>query len=236
MPIRAVIFDLDNTLLETDDSARIALEQTLDCLDLGPDALRAAYECYQLTYASEERAAHAGDGPRSAYELRLRAWEAVLALLGLPVERARDFVVRYARERRERYRLYDEVPAVLTEVAAHYPTALLTNGFADVQGEKVDAVALRRWIRHYFVSAEIGAWKPSAEAFTAVLAVLGVPPEAAVMVGDSPTNDIAGAQALGMRAVWVNRRQHPHPNGIRATATVADLRPLPHLLADWDRH
>ena len=166
MAIRAVIFDLDNTLLETDDSARIALERTLDYLDLGPEVRRAAYECYQSTYVSEERAAHTGRGPRSAYELRRRAWEAVLAHLGLPVERATEFVARYARERRQRYRLYDEVPAVLADVAARYPTALLTNGFADVQVEKVETVALRRWIPHVFVSAEIGAWKPAAEAFT----------------------------------------------------------------------
>jgi FMN phosphatase YigB (HAD superfamily) len=38
-----------------------------------------------------------------------------------------------------------------------------------------------------------------------VLELLQVEPEAAVMVGDSPADDVEGAQAIGMRAFLIDR-------------------------------
>ena len=47
--------------------------------------------------------------------------------------------------------------------------------------------------------------KPSPSIFLAALELLGVEPEAAVMVGDSPLDDVEGARALGMRAYLIDR-------------------------------
>ena len=62
-------------------------------------------------------------------------------------------------------------------------------------------------------TSELRHTKPHAEAFRAVLAPLGVEPEAAVMVGDRPLDDISGARALGMRTVLL-------PNDIVPSAPV----------------
>ena len=62
-------------------------------------------------------------------------------------------------------------------------------------------------------TSELRHTKPHAEAFGAVLAPLGVEPAEAVMVGDRPIDDIAGAGALGMRTVLL-------PNGVVPSAPV----------------
>jgi HAD superfamily hydrolase (TIGR01549 family) len=56
------------------------------------------------------------------------------------------------------------------------------------------------------ISCDVGYMKPHAAIFEHALDALGVAPEETVMVGDSLRADVAGAQALGMTAVW--KRNH----------------------------
>ena len=79
------------------------------------------------------------------------------------------------------------------------------------------------------ISCDVGYMKPHAAIFQHALEALGVAPEEAVMVGDSLRADVAGAQALGMTAVW--KRNHPShdeerpltlPNGQGPVVVVPD--------------
>lgn len=62
------------------------------------------------------------------------------------------------------------------------------------------------------VSVEVGYLKPHPALFRAALAALDLEPSEAVMVGNSLAEDIAGAQALGMRAAW--KRSRPDAEGV----------------------
>lgn len=83
-------------------------------------------------------------------------------------------------------------------------TGILTNGPADVQRRKIDALRLSEHVDHVAVSGETGHWKPDAAAFQGVLEALGTDPADTVMVGDHPDFDIRPAKALGMTTVWVH--------------------------------
>lgn len=65
------------------------------------------------------------------------------------------------------------------------------------------------------VSDEVGWRKPKAVIFERALARLAVRSDRALFVGDRADIDVAGAQAVGMRAVWVNRGGEPLPAGAR---------------------
>ncbi len=65
-------------------------------------------------------------------------------------------------------------------------------------------------------SSEMGLRKPHPSLFLTPLAELGVAPQDAVFVGDSPEDDIRGAQAVGMRAVLTRQYRQ---------ATVEDVTP-----------
>lgn len=56
-------------------------------------------------------------------------------------------------------------------------------------------------------SAAVGWAKPSAQLFTQILDTWAVPADAAVIVGDTPGADVAGAQAVGMPAILLVRPQ-----------------------------
>ena len=77
------------------------------------------------------------------------------------------------------------------------------------------------------VSCDIGYMKPHPKIFQHALDALDVGPESAVMVGDSLRADVAGAQALGMTAVWRRYAATVEPlDGIRPHFVVDELREL----------
>jgi putative hydrolase of the HAD superfamily len=71
-------------------------------------------------------------------------------------------------------------------------------------------------------SAEMGAGKPDRRVFERGLELAGARPEQAVHVGDSLENDVAGARALGIRAVLV-ARDGAAPEGVEAVDSLAEL-------------
>lgn len=66
------------------------------------------------------------------------------------------------------------------------------------------------------VSDEVGWRKPAPPIFERALGVMGLAPGAALFVGDRVDVDVAGAQGVGMRAVWINRDGGARPEGIGA--------------------
>jgi len=87
-------------------------------------------------------------------------------------------------------------------------------------------------LQHVLFSGDYGVWKPRPEVFRHMLDLLGVPPEEAVFVGDSPREDILGAQGVGMRAVWVRSREFPLGE-VRPDAVIDTLPELLPVLEEW---
>lgn len=103
-----------------------------------------------------------------------------------------------------RYRLYPGVPDMLETLRGRgWRQAVLSNNFPEL-GDIVDALGIGPAFEAVFVSANLGYDKPHPDFFQQALAVCGNP-EVAVMVGDNPRRDIAGAHAAGMRTLWIAR-------------------------------
>src|SRR5205809_448858 len=124
-------------------------------------------------------------------------------------------------QRHENFELYEDAIPVLEELrAAGLKLGLVSNSARDV----------RAFARHHALEIDAGIssfhhgkTKPHASIFRAVLALLGVEPGDAVMVGDTVEDDVDGALAIGMRAVLVDRRGF----GARYEPCIDDLRALP---------
>jgi len=238
MPIRALLFDLDDTLLETYPAHRAAIRATCERAaekhpGRTPEELQRAF---LRAYHDLEAKVEAGTLQFATVMLfRTRAWEETLASVDLPPELAQDLATLYRDERARRYRLYPEVGDLLEQLASRYCLVLVTNGPGDLQREKIAAVQLERWIERIVISGEVGSWKPHPAIFQRALEMAGAAPDEAVMLGDSLERDIRGARGLGIRTVWVRRYEHLKPvSGLQPDRTVRDLRGLPELLADWD--
>jgi HAD superfamily hydrolase (TIGR01549 family) len=126
-----------------------------------------------------------------------------------------------AWERADHFELFEDALPVLDDLHARdLKLGLLSNTGRDLDvfvahhGIDVDAI---------LTSRIHGKTKPHETIFRAMLEKLYVPADAAVMVGDDPDDDIAGARAVGMDAWLVDREgrfpQHPR--------RLTDLRGLP---------
>lgn len=237
---RALIFDLDDTLVVDDAAAAAAFEATARFARsrTGIDAgllVRDARACARDLWSSESPA-HAycgrigmssweglwcqfeGDGAevrllrRWAPTYRRETWALALAKQGIEApDLAADLGERFGVERRARNRVYDDVADALDLSGETHALGLLTNGAACLQREKLDASGLDGRFDATVVSADLGVGKPDPRVFDWVLAKLGVAADRAVMVGDSLARDVNGARTAGIAAVWVNRLGDPRP-------------------------
>jgi FMN phosphatase YigB (HAD superfamily) len=88
---------------------------------------------------------------------------------------------------------------------ARLPLAVITNGAADTQREKINVDGLKNQFTAIVISAELGVAKPDPAIFQFALDRVSFPPEAVWHVGDSLQSDVAGAKAVGLTAIWLNR-------------------------------
>jgi putative hydrolase of the HAD superfamily len=199
--IRAVLFDVDFTL------ARPGPE-------LGPEGYVSAGERYGLTLdASRYEAARDAafvDLQRHPEldhdeEIWVRFTERIVLGMGgtAPASYAcaTEITARWARH--ENFELYEDTIPVLEGLRSRgIKIGLVSNSARDV----------REFARHHALDIDAGIssfhhgkTKPHASIFRAVLDLLAVPPQEALMVGDSIDDDIEGARALGMEALFLDR-------------------------------
>ena len=141
------------------------------------------------------------------------------------------------RERRallDEYRrlaVFPEVPAVLADLAAKKPLAILSNGHPGMLAAVVDHAGLRGHFRGGVLSVHPARlFKPAPEVYRIAEDSLGVP---RTMMGFVSSNgwDAAGAKTFGFQAFWVNRAGAPVERlGVRPDETLKSLAELPALI------
>ncbi|MDQ3424779.1 MAG: HAD-IA family hydrolase [Actinomycetota bacterium] len=199
--LRAVLFDVDFTLFRPGP-------------ELGPEGYRRVGERHGLALDpgryGEARAAAIealqGEG-RFVHddEIWIAFTEKIVRGMGGDASGARECATDMVREweRHENFSLYEDALVILDELRRRgLKVGLVTNGQRDLEefvahhGLEVDAMVGSRL--H-------GRTKPHPSIFVAALRLLDVQPREAAMVGDSYEDDIAGARALGMRAILLDR-------------------------------
>jgi putative hydrolase of the HAD superfamily len=109
---------------------------------------------------------------------------------------------------------------------------LITNGPAEVQRAKIELLALSAHVDFALVSGEFGVAKPDPAIFQEALRLGGADAGEAVMAGDSPEFDIAGARSLQIPAIWINRGEIDWPGpGSRPDYQARSLLEIETLLA-----
>ncbi len=255
--IRAVVFDLDNTLILEDAATFAAVRAACDRAGSAVDPVAlsaAAVEAAEAVWASSPAFAYgermgiwwgealwgefAGDDPALASlrayvpAFRRAVWREALVTVGVSDDPLVDELAQaYRRARRAAEVIDPDAERVLAELARGHRMALLTNGAPDVQREKLSRTPFAPYFSAVVISAEVGFGKPDPRLFQVALQRLDVSPREAVMVGDSLARDVAGAKAAGMCAVHLDRGLWANEAGPRPDARISALRDLPAALA-----
>jgi len=223
--VRAICFDLDNTLWEI-EPVLMRAERIL------ADWLRARYpkipQAFSAAAALEVRAALLCEQPHQAHDLTFLRRETIARMAAaVGYERAmaeEAFALWHAA--RNAVTPYGDVIAALETLKARYRLATLSNGNADLA---------RIGLAHHFEvslsAAALGCAKPDARTYARLADSLTLKPAEILFVGDEPHADVAGPRFAGMQTVWVNRGQVVWPDALPAAdACIADLTELVALL------
>ncbi len=138
----------------------------------------------------------------------------------------------------EGMRAYPDARAVLTELRAHgLELGIITNASHPMiyRDRELEAVGLLDLFPRCRISAiDVGVLKPHRAIFDHALDLLGLQPDEALFVGDNLSADIEGAQGAGLRAVWINRTPDIDlASDITPDSTIYALQELLPLLDRW---
>ena len=234
--IKAIFFDLDDTLLWDKQSIKTAFEATCEYAaekeNLDPAALEkavrekaaelyASYEFYPFTKMIGINPFEGLWGtfpdPGEDFEkmkemaprYRKEAWIKGLKEIGIDNEQlGEELAERFPAERRKRPFLFEETLDVLDQLKDKYKLLLLTNGSPDLQHTKLDiSPELTPYFDQIIISGSFGRGKPDPSIFEHALERMDLKKEEAVMVGDNLMTDILGASRAGIASIWVNREK-----------------------------
>jgi putative hydrolase of the HAD superfamily len=137
---------------------------------------------------------------------RIRALRDFVGLPDLPPDAVDALFTEYRGHYERQWVPYDDALATLTALKnSGYRLAVLTNGLAEQQEAKIDAIGLRHLFEVVLSASDLPAFKPSPLAFEALCTAMAVSPAEVTFVGDDVAADIEGALAFGMNAVWIDR-------------------------------
>ena len=123
---------------------------------------------------------------------------------------------------------------LLHALAPRYRLGLVSNfDHGDTARRILSTHGIAELFATVLISDDFGRRKPHPSIFTAALAQLGVTPDEALFVGDSVDDDLLGAHAAGIPAVWLNAKNEPLPAGIPAPhCVIPQLSDLMGILVD----
>ena len=192
-PIRAVLFDLDDTLIRYRRSSGRLLRESFDAVGVDPIFPVTAYY---------DRFREFADETDSVAELRRGCFAALCADRGRDPEIGRRVAEVYADERDHReVKWLPGAREALEALGDRYRLGVVTNSPADAAQQKIDAAGVDAYAETVVFAGHHTPAKPAIEPFDRALDALAVDPDRAVHVGDSLRSDVAGANAAGLRSV-----------------------------------
>jgi 2-haloacid dehalogenase len=200
LPIRAVLFDLDHTLFDTDRAERIALRRALRRFDLPfSPAVLAAYRAInaELWTAYQE-------GRVTTIALQRDRFRRLLAHLRGPVRDAEGLSACYRDHMATRGDLLPWCRYTLRRLVRRCRLATVTNGTDRVQRARLRAARIDGFFDHIVTSESAGRAKPDPRIVRAALESLGIGPREALLVGDDPQSDGLAAARAGVRFCWMD--------------------------------
>jgi putative hydrolase of the HAD superfamily len=228
MGLRAVLLDVDDTLVDTRGAFRAAIATVVATWlpHLDADGREAAVQHWALDPGGHFRAYTRGELDFAA-QRRRRADDLQLAFGGRPLddEAALRWDAGYEDAFRRAWRPCQDAPPFLAAVrAAGLRMAAVTNMLTSYQIAKLDAVGLGGFLEAVVGLDVVGVGKPDPRPFLHACTLLGVEPGEAVYVGDEVDVDARAARDAGLAGVWLDRHgSGEEPGDVPVVRTLAEL-------------
>lgn len=227
---KCVFFDLDHTLWDYETNSEEALSEL--------------YERYEL---ARQGAAHFPVFFKNFVEINTQLWDQydrgeihrdvirqdrfnrVFTQSGIDnLPLSLEFSADYLRESPRKGNLVPFAREVLQYLKKKYPLYIITNGFEEIQGTKMESSGITEYFQNVITSARAGHKKPAKEIFEFALSENGFKAHESIMIGDNLLTDIAGARNASIDHVFYNPNQVVHQEQV--DYEIRSLLELTHIL------
>ncbi len=229
--IRALLWDIDATILNFEAAEKVALRMGFERMNMGEcsdEMIQRYIKINRRYWEALER------GEITKPEVLVGRYREFFETEGLPVENAEEFNEHYQTDLGETICFNDEANVLLPELAGEYKQYVVSNGTKVAQDKKLDRSGLRDVFDAIFISEEVGAEKPSPIFFEAVLkqaAADGITDKQEMLIiGDSLTSDIRGGNNAGIPTVWYNPAGKPNTEGVQVDYEIRNLNEIRQIL------
>ncbi|MGC0329307.1 putative hydrolase of the HAD superfamily [Streptomyces sp. SAI-170] len=226
MSIRAVVWDVDDTLFDYSTADREGMRAHLVA-----EGLMEGYGTPEQAITRWREVTDAQWARFSAGETTFQGQrrDRVRVFLGeeLSDAEADAWFERYLRHYEAAWAVFPDVVPVLDALAAGYRHGVLSNSSLTVQDRKLRVLGLHGRFESILCAAELGVSKPEAAAFLAACEALSLPAHEVAYVGDHPEIDGRGAAEAGLLSVWIDREggavTASAPRGGHRIGTLSEL-------------
>ena len=218
-PYSILLFDADNTLFNFDAGNRRAFSEVCRICHL-PDTDE-LFHAYEAVNAEMWSAFDRGECTKDFLVVeRFRLFLERAGLQADPVQCNKIHLSTLATNTV----LLPHALEVCRTLAQTHSLYIVTNAVAAVQKARLAASDLRPYITDAFISEDAGASKPSVAYVDYVFSrIPGITRENCLLIGDSPSSDLQGANNYGIPCCWYNPRGLARPDGIRIDYEIRDL-------------
>ncbi len=227
MNISAISFDVDMTLIDTDRviirSMKYVRDELLNWLPSDRKLSITVEEMFNIRNQVEDEVE---DAVRDFDSIRLAAFERILKQVGITEpDLAAQLNLKYLESRFDDIEPYEDVVPALEILAPHFKLGLLSNGnnypaYYGLEGRFDFAV----------FAQDVQIEKPAPRIFQIAARRARCDLDRLLHVGDSLETDVEGAQAVGVRAAWLNREGKPNDSGMKPDYEIALLTELPSIM------
>lgn len=230
--MKAVVFDVDDTLYDLSAPFKEAFAEVFPGEKIDVEGAFLASRRYSDSVYGKSLS-----GEISMEEMYIYRFENAFRDYGIIIDaqKALEFQAVY-EQRQQKIRMTEQMTGLLEKLKEKVVLGIITNGPAQHQWDKVNALGVEKWIpkEHIFISGELGVAKPDREIFDVAAKRLGAAGKELCYVGDSYENDMTGAEAAGWETVWFNHRGHKMTGMVKPDHTVKSEGELAEiLLKSW---
>ncbi|WP_298829676.1 HAD family hydrolase [uncultured Planococcus sp.] len=219
--IRAVIFDLDGTLLDRDRSLEAFINEQHS---------RLAEHLQHIP--RDQFAKRFIELDAKGYVWKDRVYQQLIEEFEIKGIDWQNLLEDYVANFRAHCIPFPNLLSMLEDLAGKsIRLGMITNGRGQFQLDNILALGIKGYFEEILISEWAGMSKPDPAIFQKALATLGVSPDEAVYIGDHPQNDIQAAQAIGMKAIW---KKDPHWSCMGADGEIDDLNEIGRLVEHFN--
>ncbi len=236
MTVKAVLFDLFDTLIMIRKNNDFASPSMLHMYQfLVKNGVDVPVERFQEAYSKARDELYAKADPKLEephFNIRIAL---ALKMLGYNYDAFSPLVVSasavFCEEFMNHVYLDSDAEAVLRSLHGKYKLGIVSNyAIPECVFELLKTYGLDDLFDLVVVSGAVNKRKPSPEIFNRTLKTLGVSAAEAVFVGDTLDADVEGPKAVGMKTIYIKRREEKPIKNVKPDITITSLTELPALL------